>query len=131
MDVSGTFSVKLVASDRPVWSGEAKYVIMPAEKGAMGILVNHEPILTVVTKGKLHMEDESGKSHDFVVNDGFAAFHDNELTIAVEECTTKDEAAAFGIDLQAHLEDMAATVDGTDGASGAGAAAAEDGTATA
>ena len=131
MDVSGTFSVKLVASDRPVWSGEAKYVIIPAQKGAMGILVNHEPILTVVSKGKLHMEDTAGKSHDFVVNDGFAAFHDNELTIAVEECTTKDEAAAFGIDLQAHLDDMATADAAAADVSGDGTEAAEPDTATA
>ncbi|MCI1935140.1 MAG: F0F1 ATP synthase subunit epsilon [Bifidobacteriaceae bacterium] len=90
-DSSTSFKVNLVAADRPVWSGEATYAVIPAQSGGMGILINHEPILTVVAKGEVRVKPTQGDDVYFEVNDGFAAFDSNKLTIAVEQCT-KGEA---------------------------------------
>lgn len=79
-----TMKVNIVASDRPLWTGEAKSVSIPASEGGMGILPNHEPMLTVIGKGTISAVDADGKRHTFEVNDGFASFDSNSLTVAVE-----------------------------------------------
>ena len=43
-----TIAVNIVSSERPVWSGEAKQVVVPAYAGGMGILPGHEPVLSVI-----------------------------------------------------------------------------------
>lgn len=92
-----TFKVNLVAADRPVWSGEVKTAVIPAESGGMGILPNHEPILTVIKQGKVRLvpsaSDSASKANSdvlFSVTDGFASFDSNRLTIAVERCASSD-----------------------------------------
>lgn len=93
MSSSATFNVNLVAADRPVWSEETKAAVIPAESGAMGILPNHEPVLTVIKKGEVRLTPVEGEDVRFIVTDGFAAFDDNKLTIAVERCSSTDETA--------------------------------------
>ena len=105
-DTSATFSVNLVAADRPVWSGEARYAVVPAESGGMGILINHEPILTVITEGMVRVSPVSGEDLHFHVTDGFAAFDSNKLTIAVERCS--EQAADAGAAAESAVESAAA-----------------------
>jgi F-type H+-transporting ATPase subunit epsilon len=93
MSASANFNVNLVAADRPVWSGEVSAAVIPAESGSMGILFNHEPVLTVIRKGEVRLSPVEGSNVHFTVTDGFAAFDANKLTIAVERCTAEEESA--------------------------------------
>lgn len=45
--------VNIVAADHPVWHGTAKSVTIPASEGEMGILADHEPVLTVIDHQEL------------------------------------------------------------------------------
>lgn len=86
--------VNIAASDHPVWSGDATYVSLPATSGGMGILPNHEPILSILSDGPITVTDTDWKSHRFTVRDGFVSFDDNRLTVAVEHSTDDESAAA-------------------------------------
>ena len=44
--------VNIVAADHPVWHGTAKSVTIPASEGEMGILADHEPVLTVIKEAR-------------------------------------------------------------------------------
>lgn len=79
-----TMQVNIVAADRPLWSGTAKSVTIPASEGGMGILPNHEPVLTVIKDGTVAVVDPDGVRHSFIVTDGFISFDSNKLTVAVE-----------------------------------------------
>ncbi|KFJ08263.1 F0F1 ATP synthase subunit epsilon [Bifidobacterium tsurumiense] len=79
-----SMQVNIVAADHPVWSGAAKSAVIPASEGAMGILPNHEPVLTLVKGGTLTVTDVNGELHSFAVADGFISFDENKLTVAVE-----------------------------------------------
>ncbi len=79
-----TMQVNIVASDRPVWSGTARSVTIPASEGGMGILPDHEPVLTVIREGVVTVTEAEGTQHSFNVDDGFIAFDSNKLTVAVE-----------------------------------------------
>ncbi|KFI76695.1 MAG: F0F1 ATP synthase subunit epsilon [Bifidobacterium mongoliense] len=76
--------VNLVAADHPVWSGKAKSATIPAADGVMGILPDHEPVLTLIDAGRVVLVDAENVRHMFEVTDGFISFDSNRLTIAVE-----------------------------------------------
>ncbi|MDF7663322.1 F0F1 ATP synthase subunit epsilon [Bifidobacterium sp. ESL0763] len=79
-----SMQVNIVAADRPLWSGAARSVTIPASEGGMGILPDHEPILTVIKSGTVSAVDTEGKRHSFDVSDGFISFDSNRLTVAVQ-----------------------------------------------
>ena len=79
-----TMKVNIVAADHPVWHGEATSVTIPASEGGMGILPDHEPVLTVIKQGTLTVVEPDGDRHMFEVTDGFISFDSNKLTVAVE-----------------------------------------------
>ena len=66
-----TMKVNIVAADHPVWHGEATSVTIPASEGGMGILPDHEPVLTVIKQGTLTVVEPDGDRHMFEVTDGF------------------------------------------------------------
>jgi F-type H+-transporting ATPase subunit epsilon len=80
----GPLDVNVVASDRPLWHGKARSATIPTTSGGMGILPEHEPILTVLERGKLTVVGMDGSRRSFMVDDGFASFDSNRLTVAVE-----------------------------------------------
>ncbi|RBP97667.1 ATP synthase F1 subunit epsilon [Bifidobacterium aemilianum] len=84
--------VNIVAADHPVWSGKAQAVMVPALEGSMGILPNHEPVLSLLEQGTVTLTDDQSQSHSFEVSDGFISFDSNKLTIAVEHGQVKDSA---------------------------------------
>ena len=87
-----TMQVNIVAADHPVWHGPAKSVTIPASEGGMGILPDHEPVLTVIKEGTIVVVDPEGERLSFEVTDGFISFDSNKLTVAVERGTNVKRA---------------------------------------
>ena len=85
MSEKATMQVNIVCAEHPVWSGEALQVTIPASGGQMGILPNHEPVLTLIKQGKLAVVEKDGTRHVIEVADGFISFDSNKLTVAVED----------------------------------------------
>lgn len=83
-DEKSTMQVNIVAANHPVWKGPARSVTIPASEGGMGILPDHEPVLTVIKQGTVTVVEAAGTRHAFYVTDGFISFDSNKLTIAVE-----------------------------------------------
>lgn len=78
------FQVSLQASDHPLWSGNATYVIVPDREGAQAFLGNHEPVLLLLKEGNVQITKEDGTQIFFHIDDGFASFDSNHLVIAVD-----------------------------------------------
>lgn len=76
--------VNIVSAARPVWHGTAKSVTIPAYNGGMGILPDHEPVLTVIKEGTVLVVEPDGAKRSFEVTDGFISFDSNKLTVVVE-----------------------------------------------
>ena len=87
-----TMQVNIVAADHPVWPGTAKSVTIRASEGGMGILPDHEPVLTVIKEGTIVVVDPEGNRLSFEVTDGFISFDSNKLTVAVERGTNVKRA---------------------------------------
>ena len=75
---------EIVTPESKLYSDEAHFVVIPASEGEMGILADHEPVLTVIKGGTVSVVDPAGERHAFEVSDGFISFDFNKLTVAVE-----------------------------------------------
>ena len=51
--MANTMQVSLVAADREVWSGEATVVNARTLAGEIGIMANHQPIMSVLASGQV------------------------------------------------------------------------------
>ena len=89
-----TMQVNIVAADHPVWHGEATSVTIPASEGGMGILPDHEPVLTVIKQGSVTVVEANGNRRSIDVTDGFISFDSNKLTVAVERADDVKESAS-------------------------------------
>lgn len=56
-----TLHLEIVTPETRVFSGEAKFVVVPGVEGGLGILPEHMPLLTEVLPGELHVTTEEGE----------------------------------------------------------------------
>lgn len=82
--MAGPLTVDIVATDQTLWSGTAQRVIAPTVEGEIGILRNHEPLLSLLAAGTVRVHGEGGDAHEFAVTGGFVSFDHNTVTVVVD-----------------------------------------------
>ncbi len=60
--------IDVVSAEESIFSGEAKFVVLPGESGELGILPGHTPLISRIRPGvvKIVMADGSGEESIFV-----------------------------------------------------------------
>ncbi len=60
--------VDVVSAEESIFSGEAKFVVLPGESGELGILPGHTPLISRIRPGtvKVELADGSGEVNIFV-----------------------------------------------------------------
>jgi F-type H+-transporting ATPase subunit epsilon len=77
-----TFNLKVIASNRIFFDGEAQSLVIPsADGGLMGFLANHENYVVPIILGEMKIVDAKGKTVNAFVDDGFLEFIDNTATL--------------------------------------------------
>ena len=87
--MAGPLTVDIVAPDRKLWSGTAQRVIAPAVEGEIGLLANHEPILSLLKAGTVRVHGDESVS--FKILRGFVSFDHNAITIVAEPDDTEED----------------------------------------
>jgi F-type H+-transporting ATPase subunit epsilon len=85
--VSGlpAFRVRILTPQRTVFDQEAEYLSVPAGLGYAGILANHAPYMTTVTRGLISIRDRAGKTTQFEAgSSGFMEVLRNNATVLLE-----------------------------------------------
>jgi F-type H+-transporting ATPase subunit epsilon len=77
-------TVDIVAPDRVLWAGHAERVSAPTVEGEIGLLANHEPVLSVLRAGSVRVHASDGQDHSFDVAGGFISFDHNTITVVVD-----------------------------------------------
>lgn len=97
-------TVELVAVERRLWSGKAKYVIAQTTEGEIGILPGHEPVLGQLVEGGVVMVTTTDDEHFG------AAVHGGFLSVTAETVSVLAESAELGdeIDVAAAKAAMSA-----------------------
>jgi F-type H+-transporting ATPase subunit epsilon len=83
--------VRLVAQDRPLWSGGARLVVARTPEGDIGIMPGHEPVLSLLVDGVVRIEATSGEQINAVVHGGFFSVSRNQVAILAESAELASE----------------------------------------
>jgi F-type H+-transporting ATPase subunit epsilon len=73
-------NVRLVATDRSVWEGEASFVLMRTLDGDLGVLPGHTPLLAELDDSRVAFETADGRI-EAAVHGGFAIVDRDEVII--------------------------------------------------
>lgn len=79
-----SLNVEMVAADRKVWEGEAKFVRARSIAGELGIMPGHSPLLGILVEGDVTIESIDGERHTVTVDGGFLSVDSNVVTIVAE-----------------------------------------------
>lgn len=79
-----SLNVEMVAADRKVWEGQAKFVRARSIAGELGIMPGHSPLLGILVEGEVTIESIDGERHTVTVDGGFLSVDSNVVTIVAE-----------------------------------------------
>ncbi len=74
---------ELTTPEKEVLKTAAEFVVLPAQKGEMGILPGHAPFLVQLKAGAVRVTIE-GKVRHYAVSGGFAEIKDNHVSLFAE-----------------------------------------------
>lgn len=75
-----TFRIEILASDHPFYQGECEMVIFPGLDGEIGVLADHEPMVTCIMAGEMRYKVD-GEWHYAAVTDGIVEITPNHVEI--------------------------------------------------
>jgi len=87
------FKVEIVTPEKLVFSEEAESLVIPAERGYLGVLAGHAPLLCTLQPGEIMIRGDQGERH-FATSGGFM-----EVTPQKASLLTESAEESAGIDL--------------------------------
>ena len=76
-------TVSVISPERTLYEGQATAVVAPAYDGEVGILTDHAPMMTLLGRGTLRI-DNGGAVQRFTVDGGFLQVVDNQVRVVTE-----------------------------------------------
>ena len=67
-----------------MFEGEVNLIQLPGSKGSFEILKNHAPIISILEKGTIKIQDQNNKEHLFEVDGGVIENKSNKIIVLVE-----------------------------------------------
>ncbi|HEV3029210.1 MAG TPA: F0F1 ATP synthase subunit epsilon [Planctomycetota bacterium] len=109
------FKTEIVTPEKVVFSEEVESLVIPAERGYLGVLAGHAPLLCTLQPGEIRIRGDKGEQH-FSTSGGFM-----EVTPGRAVLLTENAEEASAIDVQRAEESkkraqerLAATAKGVD-----------------
>lgn len=111
-----TIHVDIVSAEADIFSGLAEIIFAPAQKGEVGILPRHAPLLTPLKPGEVRVRKQGGDEESFYVSGGMLEVQPHVVTILADTALRAkdlDEAAALEAKQRAEkmLSDKQAAID--------------------
>ncbi|MGH7668111.1 MAG: ATP synthase F1 subunit epsilon [Gemmatimonadaceae bacterium] len=78
--------VSVISPIAVLFEGTAEAVVAPAFDGQVGILTGHAPMMTLLGKGELRL-DEGATQRRFTVEGGFLQVVENHVRVVTESAT--------------------------------------------
>ena len=79
-------TVSVISPERTLYEGQATAVVAPAYDGEVGVLTDHAPMMTLLGRGTLRL-DNGGVVQRFAVDGGFLQVVDNQVRVVTERAT--------------------------------------------
>ncbi|MCX5797224.1 MAG: F0F1 ATP synthase subunit epsilon [Elusimicrobia bacterium] len=81
--MAGPLTLELITPERPAFSGEGDFVVLPAWEGEMGVLPGHAPFLVQLKPGEVRFK-AGGETKIFAVSGGFAEIRGDKVSLFAE-----------------------------------------------
>ena len=78
-----TFSLKIITAKEIAYDGAVESLIVPGERGYVGILADHAPFVTTLSSGLLTLKN-AGRQTRFQIGNGFLEVLKNQARILTE-----------------------------------------------
>ena len=78
-------TLKIVTPNELYFEGPVEHVMAPGYNGCLGILNNHAPFVTPITKGNLTYRDTAGKTSAAQVEGGFLEVLKNRVLVLTDK----------------------------------------------
>ena len=89
-----TLDVEVVAADRHVWSGEARFVKATTVEGEIGVMPFHSPLMALLASGDVEVEPVDGARIHIQAAGGFFSVDSNRVTIVADRASLVDSTVA-------------------------------------
>ncbi|MGH3436607.1 MAG: F0F1 ATP synthase subunit epsilon [Sciscionella sp.] len=102
-------SVRLVAVEREVWSGEATFVFARTTVGEIGVLPHHVPLIAELVEGEMvRIDTPGGEVVHAAVHGGFISVAGDGVSILAEAADLREEidVEQASVDLQSDDEEL-------------------------
>ena len=76
--------VDIITPDEKLFSGESTSVVVPGSDGSLGILNNHAPLISALSKGVIKLQTAEGEK-SFNVSSGVIEVLKNKVIILAEK----------------------------------------------
>lgn len=90
--------VEIVSAEQEIWSGFARMVFAPGEKGELGILPRHSALLTRLKPGEVRVIAADDSDQSYFISGGILEIQPHMVTILADTAVRAhdlDEAAAI------------------------------------
>ena len=88
-------TVEIVTPEAAIFSGPAREVILPAWEGQMGVLPDHDTLLSLLKSGTCEVFTEGG-SQRWVIGRGFADLGGSHVTLLTDRAVPIDQIDKSG-----------------------------------
>jgi len=79
-----TFHLSVITPAGTAYEGGIVSLVAPADKGYLGVLRNHAPMLTLLQPGKLSIRETAGQEIVFDIGAGYLQVENNRVTVLTE-----------------------------------------------
>ena len=76
-----TLHVDVVSAHESIYSGEARFVVLPGESGELGIYARHTPLITRVKPGSVRIDKPDGSEEFVFIAGGILEVQPNRVTV--------------------------------------------------
>jgi len=77
-------NIEIITPDETIFTGTAKLAQFPGIDGSFEILNNHAPMISVLKKGKIKVQDENNQTQFFEVKGGVVEVLKNKILVLAE-----------------------------------------------
>lgn len=77
--------LRIISAEQFLFTGEIVSVKLPGVEGDFSILVNHAPLISALTKGKVIYQLSDGSSQTIEILSGFVEVKHNQINVCVEK----------------------------------------------
>jgi F-type H+-transporting ATPase subunit epsilon len=103
---------EIVTLEAKLFSADVHFVVLPAAEGEMGVLPDHEPVVTTLNPGSVRVTVEEGSQPvSFIVDGGYAQIDGERVIVLADRAAAVEEIDATALnvrndELREQLQDM-------------------------